>query len=140
MPLSQTVTGLRCHNTRNQPGTKAKFRPGRVVHGAVVGLILIVVVVAVLLLGLPALRLLGLALRQRRPVGVQLLPRRVLDDVGGELVPHVDHEGVAAGGAARLDGPLLLEDLEAGLGVLALLAQHKLLDEDVEHVLEEEGH
>ena len=63
-----------------------------------------------------------------------------LDDVGGELVPHVDHEGVPAGGAGRLDGALLLQDLEARLGVLALLAQHELLDEAVEHVLYGETH
>ena len=50
-------------------------------------------------------------------------------------MPHVDHEGVPAGGAGRLDGALLLQDLEARLGVLALLAQHELLDEAVEHVL-----
>ena len=61
-----------------------------------------------------------------------------LDDVGGELVPHVDHEGVPAGGAGRLDGALLLQDLEVGLGVVALLAQHKLLDEGVQHVLQVE--
>ena len=60
-----------------------------------------------------------------------------LDDVGGEPVPHVDHEGVAAGGAARADDALLLQDLERSLGVVALLAQHKLLDEDVKHVLRE---
>ena len=59
-----------------------------------------------------------------------------LDDVGGELVPHVDLKGVAAGGAARLDDALLLEDLEVSLRVLALLAQHKLLDEGVQHVLQ----
>ena len=54
-------------------------------------------------------------------------------------MPHVDHEGVAARGAARLDGALLLQDLEVGLGVVALLAQHKLLDEDVKHVLQAKG-
>ena len=57
------------------------YQPCRVVHGSVVGVVLVlVVVVAVLALLLLALRLLGLALRQRRPVGVQLLPRRVLGD------------------------------------------------------------
>ena len=56
------------------------YQPGGVVDCSVVGvvLVLVVVVVAVLALLLLALRLLGLALRQRRPVGVQLLPRRVL--------------------------------------------------------------
>ena len=59
---------------------RGMYQPCRVVHGSVVGvvLVLVVVVVAVLALLLLALRLLGLALRQRRPVGVQLLPRRVL--------------------------------------------------------------
>ena len=59
-----------------------------------------------------------------------------LDDVGGEPVPHVYLEAVAAGGAARRDDALLLQDLESGLGIVALRAQNELLDEDIQHVLQ----
>ena len=60
--------------------SKIFIRPGGVVHGAVEGVVVAaaVGVVAVLRFRLLALGLLRLALRQGRPVGIQLLARRVL--------------------------------------------------------------
>ena len=57
-----------------------------------------------------------------------------LDDEGCELVAHVHDVGVAAGAARGPDQVLL--DLDDSLRVLALLAEDKLLDEAVQHVLE----
>ena len=68
---------------------------------------------------------------------VDLLLWGILDDEGGELVPHVQGEDVAAGLARGPDHVFL--HLEHGLRVLALFTQHKLLDEPVQHVLHPPG-
>ena len=130
----------------HKPGDAAgQLLLGALRDGLVAGVLdpLSLVLAPVVILGISVTPgLLGLVLLLLGPVlllglggslGVDVLLRRVLDDVGGQLVAHVDGEDVAAGLAGGADHVLL--DLENGLGVVALLAEDEPLDEAIQHVL-----
>ena len=102
----------------------------------IIAIIPIVIVIRSVLLAILILLLLlaVLLLSKRFSLSINLLLRWVLDDEGCQLVSHVHDVVVPAGAAGGPDHVLL--DLDDGLRVLAFLAEHKLLDEPIQHVLE----
>ena len=111
--------------------------------GLLLALAIIRTFAAVLLLALGALLLLRAAAaaaavggaRRRRAQRVASALGRMVDDVRGNLVEALVDGGVVAAGDALL-ADLVVGDGQIGLGVVALVAQHKLVDEAVQEFLQ----
>ncbi len=109
--------------------------------GLLLALAIIRTFAAVLLLALGALLPLRAAAaavggaRRRRAQRVASALGRMVDDVRGNLVEALVDGGVVAAGDALL-ADLVVGDGQIGLGVVALVAQHKLVDEAVQEFLQ----
>ena len=111
--------------------------------GLLLALAIIRTFAAVLLLALGALLLLRAAAaaaavggaRRRRAQRVASALGRMVDDVRGNLVEALVDGGVVTAGDALL-ADLVVGDGQIGLGVVALVAQHKLVDEAVQEFLQ----
>ena len=111
--------------------------------GLLLALAIIRTFAAVLLLALGALLLLRAAAaaaavggaRRRRAQRVASALGRMVDDVRGNLVEALVDGGVVAAGDALL-ADLVVGDGQIGLGVVALVAQHKLVDAAVQEFLQ----
>ena len=111
--------------------------------GLLLALAIIRTFAAVLLLALGALLLLRAAAaaaavggaRRRRAQRVASALGRMVDDVRGNLVEALVDGGVVAAGDALL-ADLVVGDGQIGLGVVALVAQDKLVDEAVQEFLQ----
>jgi hypothetical protein len=68
-------------------------------------------------------------------MGSNVLLGRILDNERGKLVAHIQLEHVTTGLAAGRNDALFAVHLNDRLGVLALLAEHKLFDKTIQKIL-----